>query len=102
MTRYKSCLTALGGFDLSRAGGRGNQKVRSARPAGERWNPRAELSDDLLSFDTTLPTSCPGLSAGRTLKEMMFRMSKQLKYIIVLLFMVTLAGSDGPRAIDIC
>ena len=37
--------------------------------------------DALLSFDTTLPTSCPGLSAGRTLKEMRFPMSIQLKYV---------------------
>ena len=56
------------------------------------------MSDDLLSFDTTLPTSCPGLSAGRALKEMMFRMSKQLTYIIVLLFMVTLLAAQTAIA----
>ena len=56
------------------------------------------LSDDLLSFDTTLPTSCPGLSAGRTLKEMMFRMSKQLRYIIILLFIVVIAAAQTANA----
>jgi len=45
-----------------------------------------------------LPTSCPGLSAGWTLKEMMFRMSKQQTYIIVLLFMVTLAAAQTAIA----
>ena len=42
---------------------------RQGRPARDGTRER-ELSDDLLRFDTTLPTSCLGLSAGRTQKKM--------------------------------
>ena len=68
-----------------------NNGVHQGRPL--RGRSRAQnLRDDLLSFDTTLSTSCPGLSAGRTLNEMIFSMSKQLRYIISVIIIILAAA----------
>ena len=98
LTRNKSCSCSTRRF-RSLALRRPREAIsRSARPPVRGRSLRAKLRDDLLSFDTTLLTSRPGLPAGRTLKKKMFRMNKQLKYIIVFLFMVTLAAAQTAIA----
>ena len=78
-----------------------NNGVHQGRPL--RGRSRAQtLRDDLLSFDTTLSTSCSGLSAGRTLNEVMVNMSKQLRYIIsVIIIVLAAALSASAQSISV-